>query len=68
MQEKCRICDKCFRIGAILSHEVDHFLPELIDYSKMQDGVDIDENRTYTCNQCGYKPPCKTTSGIVFYL
>ena len=68
MQEKCRICDKYFSIGTILAHEIDHFLPELIDYSEIQNGGDIDGKRTYICNQCGYKPPCQTTTGILTYL
>ena len=54
LKVKCAICDKVLTTDIALSHEVEHFIPELIDYTKMQDGIDLNCSAGYKCHQCAY--------------
>ena len=69
MQERCIICEKDYENAFLLRHQVDHFIPELIEYIKLQGWVKKSDCNEQICQHCSDKTPFKSVTGIVnFYL
>ena len=65
MQERCIICEKDYEKAFILRHQVDHFIPELIEYIKLQGWVKKSDCNEQICQYCSDKTPFKSVTGIV---
>ena len=65
MQERCIICEKDYENAFLLRHQVDHFIPELIEYIKLQGWVKKSDCNEQVCQHCSDKTPFKSVTGIV---
>ena len=69
LQERCIICEKDYENTFLLRHQVDHFIPELIEYIKLQGWVKQSDCNEQICQHCSDKTPFKSVTGIVsFYV